>query len=303
MQVKVRQQQFLQRLHALCRVYAHFRAQKALKNSQFRELGTATLQSMPNATPTAPVIPANPAAPAAPVIALVEDEPVLLEELSFQLRHRGLPVLGFADATGLYRHLATQRLAVVVLDVGLPGEDGFSIAKLLRSHDPQLGIVFLTARSLRQDKLAGWQAGADAYLLKPVDMDELEMLLCRLLERQAALAPAAPEPAPSAAKEVLPEQPWKLHLSGALLLAPDGSKVKLTLTELQLLGELARKRGKTCQHLELARAMGLQPDEWDRHRIEVIVSRLRSKVERQTGYEAPIRTVRGLGYVWVVDGC
>ena len=161
--------------------------------------------------------------------------------------------------------------------------------------------MFLTARSLRQDKLTGWQAGADAYLLKPVDMDELEMLLRRLLERQAALAPAAPEPAPSAAKEVLPEQPRKLHLSAALLLASDGSKVKLTLTELQLLEELVRKRGKTCQHLELARAMNLQPDEWDRHRLEVIVSRLCSKVERQTGYEAPVRTVRGMGYAWVAD--
>lgn len=249
---------------------------------------------MPNATPTPTA-----ATPAAPAIALVEDEPVLLEELIFQLRHRGLPVVGFADATGLYRHLATQRLAVVVLDVGLPGEDGLSIAKLLRSHDPQMGIVFLTARSLREDKLAGWSAGADAYLLKPVDVDELEMLLYRLLHRQTALAAAAPAPQSPTAKEAVQEQPWKLHTTSALLLAPDGSKVKLTLTELQLLGELASKRGKTCQPVELARAMGLQPDEWDRHRLEVIVSRLRNKVERQTGHEAPIRTVRGLGYAWV----
>lgn len=72
---------------------------------------------MPYATPTAPIL------PAAAAIGLVEDEPVLLEELCFQLQHRGLPVVGFADANGLYRHLATQRLAVVVLDVGLPGEE------------------------------------------------------------------------------------------------------------------------------------------------------------------------------------
>ena len=121
-------------------------------------------------------------------------------------------MVGFADANGLYRHLATQRLAVVVLDVGLPGEDGFSIAKLLRAHDPQLGIVFLTARSLRQDKLAGWQAGADAYLLKPVDVDELEILLQRLLDRQAALAtttaaPAPQPPQPPTAKEAVQGKP------------------------------------------------------------------------------------------------
>lgn len=250
---------------------------------------------MSNATRTTPAI------STAPAIGLVEDEPILLEELTFQLQHRGLPVVGFADANGLYRHLVTQPLAVVVLDVGLPGEDGFSIAKLLRAHNPQMGIVFLTARSLRQDKLTGWQAGADAYLLKPVDIDELEMLLRRLLERQAALAttaPAPPESIPATGKTALQEQPWKLHMGSALLLAPDATKVKLTLTELQLLGALANKRGKTCQHVELARAMGLQPDEWDRHRLEVIVSRLRNKVERQTGYAAPIRTVRGTGYAW-----
>lgn len=242
----------------------------------------------------------TPATSVVPTIGLVEDEPVLLEELTFQLWHRGLPVVGFADANGLYRHLATQRLAVVVLDVSLPGEDGLSIAKLLRAHNPQMGIVFLTARSLRQDKLAGWSAGADAYLLKPVDMDELEMLLHRLLDRQAAL-PTATTPLAPTTKETAQGPSWKLHITSALLLAPDGSKVKLTLTELQLLGELASKQGKTCQHVELARAMGLQSDEWDRHRLEVIVSRLRNKVERQTGHEAPIRTVRGMGYAWVAD--
>lgn len=230
---------------------------------------------------------------------VVEDEPVLREEMAFQLQHRGLPTVAFADAPGLYRHLATQPLAVVVLDVGLPGEDGLSIAKLLRSHNPHMGVVFVTARSLREDKLAGWSAGADAYLLKPVDMDELELVVRRLLERQASVLAATGKG--QATVEPREEELWNLHTAKAQLLAPDGSRIQLTMSEMQLLGELVARRGQPCKHAELARAMGLQPDEWDRHRLEVIVSRLRAKVERLTGLDAPVRTVRGIGYAWMAD--
>lgn len=230
-------------------------------------------------------------------VAVVEDESVLREELTFQLQHRGFNVVSFGDASGLYRHMATQPLAVAILDVGLPGEDGLSIGTLLRTHNPQIGIVYLTARSQREDKLAGWNAGADAFLIKPVDMDELDLLLRRLIARQIALAPAqAPH---SHIKQAAQEhETWKLNNAKAMLVAPDGSRVKLTLTELQILTELVTKKGRPCKHAELARAIGLQPDEWDRHRLEVIVSRLRLKVERETGLEAPLRTLRGTGYAW-----
>lgn len=238
-----------------------------------------------------------------PAIGLVEDEPVLREELVFQLQHRGFHAVGFADATALYRHLATQPLAAVVLDIGLPGEDGLSIGTLLRAHNPQLGIVYLTARSQRDDKLAGWAAGADAYLVKPVDVDELDLLLRRLIQRQAALANAAAPARPTnpSSGTAAEEEAWKLNTPKAVLLAPSGARVRLTLTELQLLDELVAKRGKPCKPADLARAMGLQPDEWDRHRLEVIVSRLRLKVERETGFDAPIRTLRGVGYSWAAE--
>lgn len=231
-------------------------------------------------------------------IGLVEDEPVLREELSFQLQHKGFKVVAFADATGLYRHLATQPLAVVVLDIGLPGEDGISIAKLLRGHNPLMGLVFLTARSLRDDRLEGLAAGADAYLVKPVDVEELALLLQRLLERHRHSTTALVEQPPSATAPKTDEEAWKLQAHRAVLIAPNGTKVRLTLTELQCLTELVSKKGKPCKHTELARAMGLMPDEWDRHRLEVIVSRLRAKVERGTGLAAPVGTVRGVGYVW-----
>lgn len=245
------------------------------------------------------------ALPPAP-IALVEDEPVLRDELVFQLQHRGFNVLGLGDAAALYRHLATQAVAIVVLDIGLPGENGISVAQYLRGHYPHMGLVFVTARTTRQERLEGLGAGADAYLTKPVDLDELDLLLQRLLQRHAHIVAATP-PASSRASALGQPRPtalaplWMLDSHSATLLAPGGGKVRLTLTELQLLTALIHAQGRPCQHIELARAMGLMPDEWDRHRLEVIVSRLRNKVERETGHPAPLRTVRGAGYAWDVN--
>jgi len=230
-------------------------------------------------------------------VALVEDESTLRDEIEFQLQHHGFQVLAFADAFGLYRHMATGSVAAVVLDIGLPGEDGLSIARLLRSHDQQLGIVFLTARAQRDDKMTGLQAGADAYLVKPVDLDELALILRRLLARQqptkTSVPPASPRPAEP------PEQAlWKLNRDRAKIIAPNGQTVQLTLVELQLLTVLATRDGQACKPAELAHGMGLMNDEWSQHRLEVIVSRLRNKVLRESGLPAPVRTVRGMGYAW-----
>ena len=234
-------------------------------------------------------------------LALVEDEPTLREELAFQLQHHGFSVLAFADAFGLYRHMATGTVAAVVLDIGLPGEDGLSIANLLRSHDRQLGIVFLTARAQRDDKMTGLQIGADAYLVKPVDLDELVLVLRRLLVRQLPAEPSVPT-AQSPPTEPNELALWKLNRDRATIIAPSGQTVQLTLVELQLLTVLANRDGQACKPAELGRGMGLMNDEWSQHRLEVIVSRLRNKVLRETGLPAPVRTVRGLGYAWWAGG-
>lgn len=95
-------------------------------------------------------------------VAIVEDEPVLLSELAFQLERHGFAVATFQTAAEFYRHLAVRPVRIAVLDIGLDGEDGLSICRHLRAHDPHIGIVFTTARSLRDERLLGLEAGADA---------------------------------------------------------------------------------------------------------------------------------------------
>jgi DNA-binding response OmpR family regulator len=117
-------------------------------------------------------------------VAIVEDEAILREEMVFQLEHHGFSVRSFESAPGFYRFLATAPNTVAVLDIGLPGEEsGLDICSYLRQNNPHMGIVFLTARGLREDRLTGLAKGADAYLTKPVDMPELLLVLKRLGER------------------------------------------------------------------------------------------------------------------------
>jgi len=222
-------------------------------------------------------------------IAIVEDEPVLREELAFQLRQFGHTVETFASAGQFYRHLAVNRVAVAILDIGLPDEDGLSICRHLRTHDKQMGIVFVTARSQRQDRLQGLEGGADAYLVKPVDLDELILTLNRLRDRFNVAETQITSSNATAGN-------WQLNLETAGLVAPNGCRAALTLNELQLMRLLHARAPQPCSPMELGLAMGMLPDEFDKHRIEVVISRLRTKITRTTGMNIPIRSHRGQGY-------
>ncbi len=223
-------------------------------------------------------------------VSVVEDEAVLRQEMAFQLRHNGFEVEAFDSATAFYRYLATHPRTIAVLDIGLSGEDGLSICRYLREHDDRMGIVFVTARSLREDRLDGLASGADAYLVKPVDMDELVLILKRLATRFAQDdAAVLAKPANAGG--------WQLDPLSGFLLAPNQTRLRLSVNEQQVLKALLARAGEVCRNGELALAIGFNPDEVDKHRIEVIVSRLRSKVERECGLTLPVRSVRGQGYV------
>lgn len=227
-------------------------------------------------------------------VALVEDEAVLRQEMAFQLQHMGFAVEVFDSAPGLYRYLATHPRTIVVLDIGLPGENGLSVCEYLRQHDAQLGIVFLTARGLRDERLQGMSAGADAYFVKPVDMDELALVLKRLASRLTA---TATNPAALVVGGHAATQGWLLDMTSSFLIAPNQVRVRLSANEGQVVRALLAKAGEVCFDVELHMAMGSHTAIPDRHRLEVLVSRLRSKVERECGLKLPLRTVRSQGYL------
>ncbi|EHP40770.1 two component transcriptional regulator [Cupriavidus basilensis OR16] len=127
-------------------------------------------------------------------IALVEDNERLRTELVFHLTHAGYAVAGLPDGAALDAHLAGRPCRVLVLDLGLPDEDGLSICERLRRTRPDLGIIMLTARGMAHHRLAGLRGGADAYLVKPARTEELLLVIANLLRRLGPVAPEHPLP-------------------------------------------------------------------------------------------------------------
>jgi DNA-binding response OmpR family regulator len=221
-------------------------------------------------------------------VSIVEDEVVLREEIAFQLEHLGFAVQAFENAEQFFRYLVGHPKTIAVLDIVLGGEDGLSICRHLRSTNAAMGIVFVTARGMRDDRLIGLLAGADAYLTKPVDMDELALILRRLaLRLEGAVEQTKPALTPSG---------WQTEADSSFVIAPNGVRVRLSINEAQLLRVLLKQSGAICSHVELGMALGLTADEIDKHRIEVILSRLRSKAARSAGVPLGIHSERGIGY-------
>ena len=223
-------------------------------------------------------------------IAIVEDEDDLRELIVSDLRSRGLAVTGMASAEALYRHMSVNPCHVVVLDVGLPGEDGYGIARHLRQMS-SIGILMLTARGGPGDMARGLNAGADLYLMKPVDPDVLAAAVMSLL-RRLAIAPATPALAPKA-------DDWSLRADGWSLRLPQGGELALGKAERAFLRALLAQPGLPVDRETLMKTITDQPWDFDPHRLEVLVHRLRARVKSITGQVLPVRAVRGMGYLFV----
>lgn len=217
---------------------------------------------------------------------LIEDDDDLREETVFSLSELGFDVTGFESGEVFYRALLLRGCDVAVIDVGLPGEDGFSIAAHLRAAGP-MGIVMLTARSALEDRLQGLQQGADAYLVKPVHMRELAATLQALGRRLKV------------ADEVLvsPEEGrWQLCDGDWTLRDPAGRQLALTTAERIFLQCLFARPGQPVSRDEIIDAMGGDVLDFDPHRIDALASRLRRKAG-ESGIRLALRSVRGAGYV------
>jgi len=224
---------------------------------------------------------------------VVEDDPEWRGMVVDELHWHGAVVRGIDSAEALYRELAVDRCDILVLDVGLPGEDGLSATGHLRRMDG-MGIVLVSGRSGSADMTQGLALGADVYLPKPLELPVLVAALHSLHRRLALPAPAAaPAPAPAVAPE---PGGWKLGADGWDLHAPGGRVLNLTAAERGFLGELFAMPGGAVGRDRLIAAVTDQPWDFDPHRIEVLVHRLRARVRAATGHDLPVRAVRGSGY-------
>lgn len=223
-------------------------------------------------------------------VLLVDDDSDFRDSLQTYLTDAGLAVRALGDTLQLAREIEDHRPDVVVLDLNLPGQDGFSAALAMRDKNA-LGIVMLTGRTKREDRVLGLSIGVDHYLTKPIDPAELELVLRNLHRRLKPAAPAAATDGAETGRWVFNARQW-------LLTSPAGIEIKLSSTEYQLLERLVARQGKPVPRTDLiADADRHNPDEIGRG-LDLIVFRLRRKVEKESGAALPVRSVRGVGYVF-----
>jgi len=228
-------------------------------------------------------------------IAVVEDDIDLLDTMLEYLKTQGYPVWGARNAEDFYRRFAVDVVDVVVLDIGLPGEDGISVARHLRDL-PNLTIIIVSARDALDDRLAGLKAGADRYLVKPVDLTELVANIEAVGRRPSGSAFI------SATGRVHEEKPitgsWRLTKYDCRLTAPGGKTLNLTGREFLLLKCLFEADGETVSRREIAdKIIGSRIVNSD-ERMDVMLARLRKKCRAALGQSLPIKTLHQAGYAF-----
>ena len=232
-------------------------------------------------------------------IAVLDDEPDITTLLSGYLQSQGFRVSAVHNGPSLMSLMTADPPALVLLDLGLPGEDGFSIARQLREHH-RCGLVIVTGRGDSIDKVVGLEVGADDYVTKPFDLRELlariKAVLRRIAPAEQAAAGAAPAPV---ARDQLRFLGWTLDVAARRLNSPDGQDVALTSGEFDLLLAFARHAGRVLSRdFLLENTRGREAGPFDRT-IDVQVGRLRKKLEPDAENPQIIKSVRGAGYIFV----
>ena len=222
-------------------------------------------------------------------ILVVEDDPRLRERLARYLSGEGFRVTAAGDAGEARTQLRVINPDLMVLDVMMPGESGLDLTQSLRlDQHGDLPILLLTARSAPEDRIAGFEAGADDYLGKPFEPRELVLRIRALLRR-------AP-PAPSIEAPTGPVRIGEAEFDvGRGELRDAAGPIRLTGGEAALLTALARKANEVLSREEIAEALGM--DDSGERAIDVQVVRLRRKIEADPREPRFLHTVRGRGYI------
>ncbi|WP_246127984.1 response regulator transcription factor [Amycolatopsis rhizosphaerae] len=222
----------------------------------------------------------SPSGPAGPRILVVEDAEAIRVAVETALGSAGFTVRALADGTNLEAELSRFRPDLIVLDVMLPGRDGFALLRVIRRRC-RAGVVMLTARDGVEDRLRGLGDGADDYVVKPFVLAELVARVAAVLRRTGRTRPAVE------VGDLVVDIEAGMALHG-------GTPVELTATEWKLLSYLAGHRDRVVSKTQILTAVWGYED-YDPNLVEVNVSTLRKKLEAHG--PRVVHTVRGQGYV------
>ncbi|GJE17394.1 response regulator [Methylobacterium marchantiae] len=230
--------------------------------------------------------------PATPHILVVEDDREISALVARYLRANECRVSLAGDGREMDRALADARVDLIVLDLMLPGEDGLSLCRRLRAGS-SIPILMLTAKAEEIDRIVGLEIGADDYLAKPFNPRELLARIRAILRRGASAEAAGDDGA-----RRLRFLDWTLDVSLRQLLSPDDARITITGAEFDLLHVLCLRPGRVLsrdQLLDLTQGRAAGPFE---RSIDVLISRIRQKIEADPRNPEIIRTIRSGGYLF-----
>jgi two-component system OmpR family response regulator len=242
-------------------------------------------------------------------VLVVDDDDGITQLLCDYLAGFGFVAHAAHDGASMRAMLAAWPIALVVLDLQLPGEDGLALAQALRAPGPQAPcagrtpIIMLSARAQPIDRVIGLEMGADDYMAKPFEPRELVARIHTVLRRAAALPPAAAAaaaapPGMPAAADLVRFDGWSLEHRERRLTSPRGERVALSDAEFRLLAIFLKSPRRVCSRNQLvALARGRTLGSVERS-IDLLVSRLRQKLADDPREPRLIKTVRGAGYLF-----
>lgn len=225
------------------------------------------------------------------VIAIVDDEPLIQSTLVTYFENAGFAVRSAETADELRRLMARERIDFVLLDIRLPDGDGLSLMRDIRA-DSDVPVILITSRAEEADRIIGLELGADDYVTKPFSPREVLARVKTVLRRTRAVADPAHD------KRLRRFAGWSLDLETHRLTAPSGETMRLTSAEFELLAALVRHPGRIMSRNDLLDVMSNR--EWDPNdrTVDVLVGRLRRKIEADPAKPQIILTEYGLGYVF-----
>jgi len=220
-----------------------------------------------------------------PRLAIVEDDDNFRQSMVDYFDLLGFPVWGAESAETFYKNLIVSPIDIVILDIGLPGDDGFQVTKHLQNLHG-IEILILSGRDSTNDRIQGLNLGAGRYLVKPIDMNELV---------------AHVEAASRNIKNISDDDTWSLQYSNWSLISPQGNIINLTSREFALMECLIKSPNQTATRTDIANVLACgNLNGYDFHRIDMVVTRLRKKIRTITNQSAPIKTINSIGFAFTM---
>ena len=235
-------------------------------------------------------------------VLVVDDDTMVAEVVVGYLQRAGHAVVSVADGPAALGAVREAPPDLIVLDLMLPGIDGLEVCRRVRADHPDLPVIMLTALGEEEDRIAGLEVGADDYVAKPFDLRELRARVKSVIRRMQArpqTAPAAQVPGAAAPSSRVRVGACALDLASHQLFASDGNELPLTGMEFDLLRVFLERPNQVLnrdQLLTLTRNREWEP--FDRS-IDIRIARVRRKIEHDPEHPQAIRTVRGVGYMFV----